>query len=64
MIRDERRTSWQADPIKDARGRSVLQLDPVIMHLTRRHDVIPSGNHLLVVAHHRDLLGHGQRDRP
>ncbi len=29
--------------IKDARGRSVTQLDPVAMHLLRQHDVIEPG---------------------
>jgi hypothetical protein len=32
----------RAGRIKDARGRPVTQLDPVTMHLLRRHDVIPS----------------------
>lgn len=40
MVEKEPRTTWQAGPIKDARGRSVRQLDPVIMHLSRRHDAI------------------------
>ena len=34
-------TSWQTGAIKDARGRSVTQLDPVLMHLRRQHRVIP-----------------------
>lgn len=29
--------------IRDARGRKVTQLDPVTMHLLRRHDVIEAG---------------------
>jgi hypothetical protein len=41
MPEKEPRTTWQAGPIKDARGRSVRQLDPVIMHLSRRHGAIP-----------------------
>ena len=32
----------QAGHIKDARGRKVTQLDPVTMHLLRRHDIIPT----------------------
>jgi hypothetical protein len=34
------RTTWQTGPIKDARGRSVSQLDPVLMHLRHYHEVI------------------------
>ena len=41
MTKNEPRESWQTGLIKDARGRSVRQLDPVIMHVMRRHDEIP-----------------------
>jgi hypothetical protein len=36
------RTTWEAGRIKDARGRAVTQLDPVMMHLKRRHGAIPA----------------------
>jgi hypothetical protein len=35
--------------IEDARGRVVSQLDPVMMHLMRRHDVIPADS-LAIIA--------------
>jgi hypothetical protein len=34
--------SAQITPIKDARGRSVMALDPVMMHLLHRRDGIPA----------------------
>jgi hypothetical protein len=42
MVEQEPPTIREAGRIKDARGRKVTQLDPVMMHLLRRHDVIPS----------------------
>ena len=45
MVTAEKETSrpQQAGRIKDARGRSATQLDPVMMHLLHRHGVIPPG---------------------
>jgi len=40
-MNDEPLTSWEMGNIKDARDREVSQLDPVIMHMARKHDVIP-----------------------
>ena len=34
-------TSWHTGRVKDARGRSVNLLDPVMMHLAHQHRVIP-----------------------
>jgi hypothetical protein len=36
------RTTWETGRIKDARGRQVTQLDPVMMHLKHQHAVIPA----------------------
>jgi len=42
MTSSGQRESWQMGPIEDARGRRVAQLDPVLLHAVRRHDVIPA----------------------
>ncbi len=42
MSSEQPRDTWQVGSIKDARGRAVRQLDPVLMHAAGRHDVIPS----------------------
>ncbi|UCD76600.1 MAG: hypothetical protein JSV91_06680 [Phycisphaerales bacterium] len=34
--------AWKTGKIKDARGRSVTQLDPVMMHLAHQHQAIPA----------------------
>ena len=36
-------TSWHTGRVKDARGRSVSLLDPVMMHLAHQHRVISPG---------------------
>jgi hypothetical protein len=36
-------TSWHSGRVKDARGRSVSLLDPVMLHLSRQHGAIPLG---------------------
>jgi hypothetical protein len=36
------RATWETSRIKDARGRAVTQLDPVMMHLKHRHEAIPA----------------------
>ena len=41
MTKQDSSTTQPAGRITDARGRTVSQLDPVMMHLMRRHDVIP-----------------------
>ena len=41
LAEDESHPPQQAGRIKDARGRVVSQLDPVMMHLLHRHDTIP-----------------------
>jgi hypothetical protein len=42
MAEMEPKATWQAGSTKDARGRSVKQLDPVMMHLLHQHGVIPA----------------------
>ena len=42
MASKDRAQPRRAGRIRDARGRVVTQLDPVVMYLLRRHDVIPS----------------------
>ncbi|UCD76604.1 MAG: hypothetical protein JSV91_06700 [Phycisphaerales bacterium] len=43
MSEQESSPSPQKGRIRDARGRRVTQIDPVVMHYLHRHDVIPSG---------------------
>ena len=42
MPDDKRARSEQLGRVKDARGRSITLLDPYVLHLMRRHNVIPA----------------------
>lgn len=38
---DAVRTTWRTGAVRDAHGRAVSQLDPVLLHLRHEHTVIP-----------------------
>ncbi len=43
MSQVDSKTTKRSGRIKDARGRVVAQLDPIALHLLRRHDVVEAG---------------------
>jgi hypothetical protein len=54
MVEDELRKARESGRVKDARGRSVTQLDPIGMYLLRQHDVM-GAEILRSIAHEKGV---------